>query len=191
MATHSDGTLEYWHATSRQLLFQKKVSFSQFSTMKCCKLARLAHWQSLRLRGIAGQSFIKYRRRASIVWCRIGRRSRIVRRSSRDRSCCKIGSRISSSRVSSCSIGNRISSCRISLGRLGSGCLINCWIIGISWRFVGVGSCLSRRKWCWARIGRLKIEPKTVIKWKVAYGVSRNICDSQKVAKWIRKWRIC
>ena len=26
MATHSDGTLEYWHATSRQLLFQKKVS---------------------------------------------------------------------------------------------------------------------------------------------------------------------
>lgn len=42
MATHSDGTLEYWHATSRQLLFQKKVSFSRCSTTKCCKLAKSA-----------------------------------------------------------------------------------------------------------------------------------------------------
>lgn len=25
MATHVDGTLEYWHATSQQLLFSKKV----------------------------------------------------------------------------------------------------------------------------------------------------------------------
>jgi hypothetical protein len=25
MATHTDGTLEYWHATSQQLLFSKKV----------------------------------------------------------------------------------------------------------------------------------------------------------------------
>lgn len=30
MATHSDGTLEYWHATSSQLLFSKKVKFLQF-----------------------------------------------------------------------------------------------------------------------------------------------------------------
>jgi hypothetical protein len=27
MATHIDGTLEYWHATSQQLLFSKKVFF--------------------------------------------------------------------------------------------------------------------------------------------------------------------
>lgn len=26
MATHVDGTLEYWHATSQQLLFSKKVN---------------------------------------------------------------------------------------------------------------------------------------------------------------------
>lgn len=26
MVTHSGGTLEYWHATSNQVLFQKKVS---------------------------------------------------------------------------------------------------------------------------------------------------------------------
>ena len=25
LATHSDGTLEYWHATSSQVLFSKKV----------------------------------------------------------------------------------------------------------------------------------------------------------------------
>jgi hypothetical protein len=32
MATHTDGTIEYWHATSQQLLFSKKVhfAFSQF-----------------------------------------------------------------------------------------------------------------------------------------------------------------
>ena len=27
IATHVDGTLEYWHATSQQLLFSKKVLF--------------------------------------------------------------------------------------------------------------------------------------------------------------------
>lgn len=26
MAAHADGTLEYWHTTSNQLLFQKKVT---------------------------------------------------------------------------------------------------------------------------------------------------------------------
>ena len=28
MATHTDGTLEYWHSTSQQLLFSKKVFLS-------------------------------------------------------------------------------------------------------------------------------------------------------------------
>jgi WD40 repeat protein len=28
MTTHVDGTLEYWHATSQQLLFSKKVIFT-------------------------------------------------------------------------------------------------------------------------------------------------------------------
>ena len=40
LATHSDGTLEYWHATSSQLLFSKKVRFHLASSTKCCRPAR-------------------------------------------------------------------------------------------------------------------------------------------------------
>ena len=42
MATHIDGTLEYWHATSQQLLFQKKViificQYDEF--LHCCEIS--------------------------------------------------------------------------------------------------------------------------------------------------------
>jgi hypothetical protein len=40
MATHSEGTLEFWHVTSNQILFQKKVPNLQFSMVSSYKAAK-------------------------------------------------------------------------------------------------------------------------------------------------------
>lgn len=40
MVTHSGGTLEYWHTTSNQLLFQKKVDDILFSMILNCKVVK-------------------------------------------------------------------------------------------------------------------------------------------------------
>lgn len=42
MVVHTGGTLEYWHATSNQLLFQKKVLKNEFSMTRPCIAARSA-----------------------------------------------------------------------------------------------------------------------------------------------------
>lgn len=45
LATHSDGSLEYWHATSRQLLFSRKVFSYRNSIAKCSRLAKSVPWE--------------------------------------------------------------------------------------------------------------------------------------------------
>lgn len=46
MVTHSGGTLEYWHATSRQLLFAKKVNVNLFqyeTILQACEISPNCH----------------------------------------------------------------------------------------------------------------------------------------------------
>lgn len=40
MATHASGTLEFWHATSSQLLFQKKYD----NFLQCCEVSPDGEW---------------------------------------------------------------------------------------------------------------------------------------------------
>lgn len=70
MATHSDGTLEYWHATSRQLLFQKKVLLASSSMTKCCrhaKSAQLAATMHLQGRWV-GSWWVSWTRERHMTW---------------------------------------------------------------------------------------------------------------------------